>query len=110
MQAGGQKEEAPSQRGRITRGSVVEIKGVGEGEDAMVVGFGKVINLEGSSFHGVAIPEGMATVEVTKSNDDAYLLCEPENMDDPPITNMGQAVNNYILWPLEFLNQAVELA
>lgn len=84
--------------------------GVGEEEDALVVGVGKVINLEGSNFHGVPIPESMAIVEVRKSNNDAYQLYEPVNMDDPPMTNMGQAVNNYILWPLEFLNQAVELA
>lgn len=88
----------------------MEIIGCADNEEELVVGIGKVINLEGSNFHGVTIPEGCVTIEVSKSNKDDYLLYEPVNMDDPPITNMGQAVNNYILWPLECLNHAVELA
>lgn len=110
MQTGGQTEEGPPERGTITRGSVVEIIGCGDGEEGLVVGYGKVINLEGSNFHGVAIPESCITIEVHSSNDDDYLLYAPVNMDDPPITNMGQAVNNYILWPLDCLNKAVEPA
>lgn len=81
----------------------MQLMGVGDGEEGMVVGLGKVINLEGSSCHGVTIPEGHVTVEVTKSNNDDYVLYSPVDLDDPPITKMGKAVGSFILWPLEFL-------
>lgn len=110
MQSGGQKDEGPSQKQVITKGSLVELMGISDGEEGLVVGMGKVINLEGSKLHGVTIPEGCVTVEVSKSNNDDYLLYETVDLDDPPITKMGQAVNSYILWPLEFLNHAVQLA
>lgn len=110
LQTSGQKDEGPSHKQLITKGSVVEIMGVGDGEEGLVVGVGKVINLEGSKVHGVTIPEGCVTVEVSKSNNDDYVLYESVDLDDPPITKMGQAVNTFILWPLEFLNHAVQLA
>lgn len=102
LQTSGQKDEA-SAHSEFSKGDVVEIMGVADGEEEQVVGIGKVINLEGAKLHGVTIPEGCVSVEVQKSNNDDYVLYASVDLDDPPITKMGQAVSSFILWPTQFL-------
>jgi hypothetical protein len=80
--------------------------GVADGEEEQVVGIGKVINLEGGKLHGATIPEGCVSVEVERSNNEDYVLYASVNLDDPPITKMGQAVKSFIMWPTEFLKRS----
>jgi hypothetical protein len=82
---------------------VVEIMGIADGEEEQVVGIGKMINLEGAKLHGATVPEGCVSVEVQKSNNDDYILYSSVDLDDPPITTIGQAVASFILWPTQFL-------
>lgn len=108
LQISGQNDEGSS-TSKFCKGDVVEIMGVADGEEEEVVGIGKVVNLEGSKLHGVTIPEGCVSVEVQKSKLDEYLLYCSVDLDDPPITKMGQAIRNFILWPTQFLKHPCEL-
>jgi hypothetical protein len=108
LQISGQKDEGSS-TSKFCKGDVVEIMGVADGEEEEVVGIRKVVNLEGSKLYGVTIPEGCVSVEVQKSKLDEYLLYCSVHLDDPPITKMGQAVGNFILWPTQFLKHPCEL-
>ena len=108
LQISGQNDEGSS-TSKFCKGDVVEIMGVADGEEEEVVGIGKVVNLEGSKLHGVTIPEGCVSVEVQKSKLDEYLLYCSVDLDDPPITKMGQAVGSFILWPTQFLKHPCEL-
>jgi hypothetical protein len=109
LQISGQKDEGSS-TSKFCKGDVVKIMGVADREEEEeVAGIGKVVNLEGDKLQGVAIPEGCVYVEVQKSNLDEYLLYCSVDLDDPPITKMGQAVGSFILWPTQFLKHPCAL-
>jgi len=82
----------------------VRLKGVEDGEEDKVVAVGKVQNVAGASLHGKTIIAGTVSVEVLKSLDDDYSLFAPVNLDDPPVTLVGQAVGHFVLWPIEFMD------
>ena len=105
LQTSGQNDEASSPS-IFCKGDDVEIMGVADGEEEQVVGNGKMVNLEGGKLHGVTIPRGCVFVEVQKTNNNDYLLYCSVDLDDPPITKMGQAVGSFILWPIQFLKHA----
>jgi hypothetical protein len=68
------------------------------------VAHGKVQNVAGASLHGRTIIVGTVFVEVLKSLDDDYILFAPVDLDDPPVTLVGQAVGHFVLWPTEFMD------
>jgi hypothetical protein len=105
LQTAGEKEEASSPP-EFKVGDVVEIMGLADGEEELAVGIGKVMNLAGATLHGASIPEGCVSVEVLKSKKDDYVIYKTVALDDPPISTMGRAVNNFILWPTEFLKHS----
>jgi hypothetical protein len=82
----------------------VRLKGIEEGEEDKVVALGKVQNVAGASLHGKTIIAGTVSVEVQKSLDDDYSLFAPVDLDDPPVTLVGQAVGHFVLWPTEFMD------
>lgn len=84
-------------------GDIVKIMGLGVNEEQLLVAEGKVMSLPGATLHGVVICEGNVSVQVTKSHDDAYVLYQSINLDDPPVTKIGEAVGQFILWPTECL-------
>ena len=86
------------------------LKGLQEGEEDKVVAHGKVQNVAGASLHGRTIIAGTVSVEVLKSLDDDYVLFAPVDLDDPPVTVVGQAVGSFVLWPTEFLDIEVSLS
>ena len=104
----GQKDEGSSTL-KFCKGDIVEIMGVADGEEEEVTGIGKVVNLEGGKLHGVTIPKGCVSMEVQKNNLDEYLFYCSVDLDDPPITKMGQAVGIFILWPTQFLKHPCAL-
>ena len=55
---------------------VMKIMGYGVGEEGKLVAYGKVINVQRRTVHGVPIYEGCVFVEVNKSEDDEYVLFE----------------------------------
>jgi hypothetical protein len=59
--------------------------------------------VEGGSLHGVTIEEGCVSMQVTKSIDPSYMLFKSIDLNDPSVTIIGEAVGNFILWPMEFL-------
>ena len=85
---------------------VVEIMGYGVGEEGKLVAHGKVTNIQGGTVHGVPIYEGCVSVEVARSEKDEYVISNSVEMDDPPIRKIGEAVENFILWLMEFLRHA----
>jgi hypothetical protein len=68
------------------------------------VALGKVQNVAGASLHGKTIIAGTVSVEVLRSLDDDYSLFAPVDLDDPPVTWVGQAVGHFVLWPTEFMD------
>ena len=86
------------------KGDPVRLKGIQEGEEDKVVALGKVQNVAGASLHGRTIIAGCVSVEVLKSLDDDYRLFAPVDLDDPPVTLVGQAAGHFILWPTEFMD------
>jgi hypothetical protein len=82
----------------------VRLKGLEEGEEDKVVALGKVQNVTGASLHGKTIIAGTVSVEVVKSLDDEYSLFAPIDLDNPPVTSVGQAVGHFVLWPTEFMD------
>jgi hypothetical protein len=63
-------------------------------------------NVEGGIFHGAIIYEGCVSLEVQKSEDDKYVLFRSVEMDDPLLRKIGEAVENFIMWPTEILRHA----
>lgn len=82
----------------------MRLKGIEEGEEDKVVALGKVQNVAGASLHGKTIIAGTVSVEVQKSLDDDYSLFAPVDLDDPPVTLVGEAVGHFVLWPTEFMD------
>ena len=82
----------------------MRLKGLLEGEEDKVVALGKVQNVAGASLHGRTIIAGTVSVEVSKSLDDDYGLFAPLDLDDPPVTLVGQAVGHFVMWPTEFMD------
>jgi hypothetical protein len=82
----------------------VRLKGIEEGEEDKVVALGKVQNVAGASLHGKTIIAGTVSVEVQKSLDDDYSLFAPVDLDDPPVTLVGEAVGHFVLWPTEYID------
>ena len=82
----------------------MRLKGIEEGEEDKVVALGKVKNVAGASLHGKTIIAGTVSVEVQKSLDDDYSLFAPVDLDDPPVTLVGEAVGHFVLWPTEFMD------
>ena len=57
------------------------------------------MSVPGGTIHRVVICEGIVSMEVLRSQDDAYMLYRSIMLDDPPITKIGDAVGQFILWP-----------
>ena len=81
------------------KGDPVRPKGLEEGEEDKVVALGKVQNVARVSLYGRTIIAGTVSVEVVKSLDDDYSLFAPIDLDDPPVTSVGEAVGHFVLWP-----------
>ena len=82
----------------------MRLKGLQEGEEDKVVALGRVHNVAGASLHGRTIIAGTVSVEVSKSLDDDYGLFAPIDLDDPPVTLVGQAIGHFVMWPTEFMD------
>jgi hypothetical protein len=86
-------------------GDVVQIMGIGVDEESLLVGEGRVTTLPGGTLHGVVIAEGTVSLAVLQSHDDKYVLYKPLMLDDPPVSKIGDAVGQFILWPTECLRR-----
>ena len=86
-------------------GDVVQIMGIGVDEESLLVGEGRVTTLAGGTLHGVVIAEGTVSLAVLQSHDDKYVLYKPLMLDDPPVSKIGDAVGQFILWPTECLRR-----
>jgi hypothetical protein len=82
----------------------VRLKGLEDGEEDKVVAVGKVHNVAGATLHGKEIFSGAVSVEVIRSLDDNYRLFSPVDLDDPPVTLVGQAIGHFVLWPTDFMD------
>ncbi len=86
-------------------GDIVQIMGIGVDEESLLVGEGRVTTLPGGTLHGVVIAEGTVSLAVLQSHDDKYMLYKPLMLDDPPVSKIGDAVGQFILWPAECLRR-----
>jgi hypothetical protein len=84
---------------------VVQIMGIGVDEESLLVGEGRITTLPGGTLHGVVIAEGTMSLAVLQSHDDGYVLYKPLMLDDPPVSKIGDAVGQFILWLTECLRQ-----
>ena len=66
------------------------------------------MSLPGGTVHIVVICEGIVSMEVLQRHDDAYLLYRNIILNDPPITKIGNAVGQFILWPTKCLRHSPE--
>ena len=92
----------------LASGDIVKIMGIGVDEESLLVRDGRVTSLPRGAVHGVVICEGIVSVEVLRSHDDAYVLYRSIMLDDPPVTKIGDAVGQFILWPTECLHHSPE--
>ena len=86
----------------------MKIMGIGVDKELLLVGDGRMTSLPRGTVHGVSISEGTMSVEVLRSHDDAYVLYHNIMLDDPPVTKVGDAVGQFILWPTEYLRHTLE--
>ena len=86
-------------------GDIVQIIDIGVDEESLLVGEGRVPTLPGRTLHGVVIAEGTVSLAVLQSHDDGYVLYKPLMLDDPPVSKIGDAVGQFILWPTECLRR-----
>lgn len=100
-----QKGEGHADIYTYAEGDSVQVMGYGVDEEEKVVAQGTVKNVEGGLLHGVTIEEGCVSLQVTKSVDPSYMLFKGIDLDDPPVTIVGEAVGSFILWPREFLRR-----
>jgi hypothetical protein len=84
----------------------VQLMGLGIGEEEKVVADAIVINVVGGSLYGVPICEGQVSVIVVKSYSDEYILFKRLDLNSPPITKVGEAIGEFVLWPIEFVLKA----
>jgi hypothetical protein len=84
-------------------GDVIQIMGIGVDEGSLLVGEGRVTTLPGGTLHGVVIAEGTVSLAVLQSHDDGYVLYKPLMLDDSPVSKIGDAVGQFILWPTKCL-------
>ena len=89
-------------------GDIVKIMGIGIDEELLLVRNGRVTSLSGGTVHGVSISEGIVSIEVLRSHDDAYVLYHSIMLDDPPVIKIGNAVGQFILWSIECLRHTLE--
>ena len=82
----------------------MRLKGLEEGEEDKVVALRKVQNVVGASLHRRTIIAGTVSVEMMKNLDDDYSLFAPVDLDDPPMTLVGQAIGHFVLWPTKFMD------
>jgi hypothetical protein len=82
--------------------------GIGVDEESLLIGDGRATSLPGGTVYGVVICEGTVSVEELRSHDDAYVLYRNIMLDDPPVTKIGDAVGQFILWPTECLRHSPE--
>jgi hypothetical protein len=80
--------------------------GFGEGKEEKVIATGKVMNVEGGTLHTRMIEERCVSLEITKSEDDSYVLYKTLDFDEDAVTTVGEAKGHFILWPTEFLRLA----
>jgi hypothetical protein len=85
--------------------NIVQILGIEVDEESLLVGEGMVTTLTGGTLHGVVIAEGTVSLAVLASHDDAYVLYKPLMLDDPPVSKIGEAVGQFILWPTKCLRR-----
>ena len=86
-------------------GDIVQIMGIGVDEESLLVGEGRVTTLPGGTLHGVVIAKGTVSLVVLQSHDDKYVLYKPLMRDDPPVSKIGDAVGQFILWPTKCLRR-----
>ena len=60
------------------------------------------------TLHKVVICEGIMSLAVLRSHDDAYVLYHSIMLDDPLVTKIGDAFRKFLLWPTEYLCQSPE--
>jgi hypothetical protein len=84
----------------------MELLGLEDGEEDLVVATGAVVNVASSMLHGVKIKEDEVSVQVTKSLNDGYLLYKKVTLDFPKVECCGQVVGGIILWGTEFMRHA----
>ena len=82
----------------------MRLMGLEKGKEEKVVARRKVVNIAGASLHGRTIFPGLVSIEVTKSLDDNCGLFASMDLDDLPVTLVGQAVGHFVLWPIEFMD------
>jgi hypothetical protein len=90
------------------KGDFVKMMGIAEGEEDLVINDGKVMNVAGGTLYEVSISEGHVLVQVTKSYDDNYILFEGVHLDSPLVTKVRQAINQFVLWPTDYLQVPVD--
>ena len=76
------------------------------GAEEKVVADAIVINLARRSLYGVPICEGLMFMIVVKNNSDEYVLFESVDLNSLPITKVGEAVGEFVLWSIEFVRKA----
>jgi hypothetical protein len=86
--------------------AIVQIMGIGVDEESLLVGEGRVTTLPGGTLHEVVIAERTVPLAVLQSHDDAYVLFKLLMLDDPPVSKIGDAVGQFILWPTECLRRS----
>ena len=82
-----------------TKGDVIYLCGYNlEDSKAKFVKKGVIQHVAGRMFHGKVIGNGYVSSAITESLEGDYLLLEPLNGDDPPVTTIGKTKGHYILW------------
>ena len=76
----------------------VEYRLVSASDTHVTVGTGSLF-LGSGLFHGKEIPSGFSVVNVNSVVDESILLPYPNKNDDPPQTELGQAIGSRVLWP-----------
>lgn len=80
------------------KGMEVELLGLEQSEQDLVVGAGTLHGLPGDSCHGAKLLDGEASVCVNANYVNDYSIYEPIHQDDPPVTCMGQCKGMFIMW------------
>jgi hypothetical protein len=80
--------------------------GLGILEEEKVVVDAIVINMAGGSLHGVPIYEGQVSATVVKSSSDEYVLFESVDLHSLLVIKVGEAIGEFVLWPIEFVLKA----
>ena len=58
------------------------------------------------TLHDAITYKDYVSLEMQKYEDDEYVLFKSVKMDDPLLRKIGESVENFIMWPTEFLRHA----